>query len=508
MSPLLHRRLNARYAVQACNAGGCSASSAFVVPDLTRAIGYMKASNTRAAGEFGRGVALSADGTTLAVGASGESSGSSGINGNQADASAAAAGAVHVFVRNAGIWTQQAYIKASNARAGALFGDHVSLSADGNTLAVGASEENSNATGINGNQADASAVRAGAVYVFVRSGAAWTQQAYVKASNARQEQRFGSYVSLSADGNTMGVSAPFEASNATGINGNQADISATGAGAAYVFIRSGGTWTQQAYLKASNAQGGDVFGSMALSADGNTMAVGAQHEDSGATGINGNQTDESAASAGALYIFVRSGAVWTQQAYLKASNARAGAQFGSNAALSADGNTLAAGAFRENSAAAGINGNQADTSASNAGAVYVFIRAGAVWSQQAYVKASNARSGFNFAQPALSADGNTMAIGAVFEDSNATGIGGNQADASADNAGAVYVFTRTAGNWTQQAYVKASNTRTDATFGAVVLSADGNTMAVGSAGESSNATGVMGNQADSSASRAGAVYLY
>jgi len=411
-------------------------------------------------------------------------------------------------VRNAGIWTQQAYIKASNARAGALFGDHVSLSADGNTLAVGASEESSNATGINGNQADASAVRAGAVYVFVRSGAAWTQQAYVKASNARQEQRFGSYVSLSADGNTMGVTAPFEASNATGINGNQADISATGAGAAYVFIRSGGTWTQQAYLKASNAQGGDVFGSMALSADGNTMAVGAQHEDSGATGINGNQTDESAASAGALYIFVRSGAVWTQQAYLKASNARAGAQFGSNAALSADGNTLAAGAFRENSAAAGINGNQADTSASNAGAVYVFIRAGAVWSQQAYVKASNARSAFNFAQPALSADGNTMAIGAVFEDSNATGIGGNQADASADNAGAVYVFTRTAGNWTQQAYVKASNTRTDATFGAVVLSADGNTMAVGSAGESSNATGVMGNQADSSASRAGAVYLY
>src|SRR5262249_54827109 len=144
---------------------------------------------------------------------------------------------------------QQAYLKASNTNAGDVFGFSVTMSADGNTLAVGAFDEASSATGINGNQANNAAANAGAVYVFSRSGTTWAQQAYIKASNTGANDRFGSSVKLSGDGNTLAVSAPEEDSAATGIGGNQADNSATDSGAVYVFSRSGTTWTQAAYVK-------------------------------------------------------------------------------------------------------------------------------------------------------------------------------------------------------------------------------------------------------------------
>src|SRR5206468_2416155 len=158
-----------------------------------------------------------------------------------------------------------------------------------------------------------------------------------------------------------------------GINGNQTDNPATmDAGAVYVFTRSGQTWSQQAYVKASNTDAGDSFGgSVALSADGDTLAVGVSLEDSVAMGIGGNQADNTATmDAGAVYVFARNGTTWTQQAYVKASNTGAGDAFGFIVALSSDGGTLAVGANGEASAATGIDGNQADNSATNAGAVY------------------------------------------------------------------------------------------------------------------------------------------
>ncbi|MCX7800604.1 MAG: FG-GAP repeat protein, partial [Fimbriimonadales bacterium] len=213
---------------------------------------------------------------------------------------------------------QQAYIKASNTGAGDEFGTRVALSADGNTLAVGARLEDSNATGVNGNQSNNSASDSGAVYIFTRSGSTWSQQAYIKASNTEAFDNFGYSVALSADGNTLAVGAPGEDSNATGVNGNQLDNSASASGAVYIFTRSGSTWSQQAYLKASNTEAGDGFGfSVALSGDGNTLAVGSRFEDSNATGVNGNQWDNSAINSGAVYIFTRSGITWSQQAYIK-----------------------------------------------------------------------------------------------------------------------------------------------------------------------------------------------
>ncbi|MGE5241161.1 MAG: integrin, partial [Bacteroidota bacterium] len=229
------------------------------------------------------------------------------------------------------------------------------------------------ATGINGNQGDNSAADSGAVYVFTRSGSIWTQQAYVKASNTGANDQFGWSVALAADGNTLAVGAYGEASAASGINGDATNNAADLSGAAYVFTRSGSTWTQQAYVKASNTGAGDIFGSsVALAAAGNVLAVGASGEASNASGINGDQGDDSAGKSGAMYVFSRNHGSWTQQAYVKASNTGAGDVFGSSVALAADGNTLVVGANGEDSNATGINGNQGDNSASGSGAVYLY----------------------------------------------------------------------------------------------------------------------------------------
>jgi hypothetical protein len=201
------------------------------------------------------------------------------------------------YAVTANLLSQEAYIKASNTGAGDNFGFSVSLSGD--TLAVGAYLEASNATGINGNEADNSAIGSGAVYVFTRAGTTWTQQAYIKASNTDANDFFGTSVSLSGD--TLAVGAYGEDSNATGTNGSEEDNSAPDSGAVYVFTRAGMTWTQQAYIKASNTDASDFFG-WSVSLSGDTLAVGTLYEASNATGINGNQADNSALNSGAVYV--------------------------------------------------------------------------------------------------------------------------------------------------------------------------------------------------------------
>jgi len=397
---------------------------------------YVKASNTEASDSFGFSVALSGD--TLAVGAYLEDSNGTGVNsGAQADNSVGSSGAVYVFTRSNGVWSQQAYLKASNTGAGDQFGQSLALSGD--TLAVGAGGEDSNGIGVNsGAQADNLGINSGAVYVFTRSNGVWNQQAYVKASNTGGSDRFGASVALSGD--TLAVGAYLEDSNGTGVNGGaQADNSASLSGAVYVFTRSNSVWSQQAYVKASNTGFGDRFGqSLALSGD--TLAVGASFEASNGTGVNsGAQADNSAGSSGAVYVFTRSNDVWSQQAYVKASNTEFNDQFGQSLALSGD--TLGVGAAQEASNGTGVNsGAQADNSVSFSGAAYVFTRSNGLWSQQAYVKASNTGSNDQFGG-SLALSGDTLAVGASLERSNGTGVnGGTQADNTASASGAVYTF--------------------------------------------------------------------
>ena len=417
---------------------------------------YIKASNPGESDEFGHYVALSADGNTLAVSAYFESSGATGVNGKQDDESIPQSGAVYVFTRAGGNWTQQAYIKASNTGEagvgdqfgnGDQFGFSLTLSDDGNTLAVGAITEDGGAPGINGDQTDNRQLSAGAVYVFARTGSTWSQQAYVKASNSEAGDLFGYTVSLSADGNTLAAGAFDEDGSPRVINGTP-DNRRNGAGAVYVFTRSGTAWRQQAYLKTLNQEQADSTGvQVALSDDGNTLAAGSLDEDClypGVDPVDCHADRPFDTSAGAAYVFVRDGATWSQQAFIKASNAGVTDWFGSRLALSGDGNTLAVSASLEDSVAQGIGGRQADNTAFEAGAVYFFTRRGKLWVQEAYVKGSNTEAYDEFGSTvALSRDGRTMAVTARGEDSKATAINGDEKDNSAAEAGAVYVFTFT-----------------------------------------------------------------
>jgi len=457
---------------------------------------YLKASNTDLGDEFGWSTAISGD--TLVVGTYLESSNATGVNGDQTNDLAMSSGAAYVFTHTAGVWSQQAYLKASNTQSDDEFGLSVAISGD--TLVIGAHREDSNATGVNGDQNNDLASKSGAAYVFTRTGSVWSQQAYLKASNTNAYDVFGTSVAISGD--TLVVGAVNEGSNATGVNGDQADDSTWDSGAAYVFTRTDGVWSQQAYLKASNTDFSDYFGwSVAIS--GETLVVGARGEDSNATGVDGDQANNLASYAGAAYVFTRTDGVWSQQAYLKASNTGAEDRFGES--LSISGDRLVIGAYWEDSNATGVDGDGADNSAEGSGAAYVFTREDGVWDQQAYLKASNTRESDEFGR-SVAISGLMLVIGARGEDSNATGIDGDITDYFSSASGAAYIFTPAAGAWGQRAYLKASNAETRDEFGRSVA-ISGHTLIVGAIGEDSGATGVDGEQADNSILSSGALYV-
>ena len=430
---------------------------------------------------------------------------------------------------------QEAYIKASNPGVGEGFGESIAISGD--TLVVGRPRESG---GDN----------SGAAVVFVRNGTTWTQQAYLTASNADPDDDFGRFVAV--DGDTVVVGAQFEDSAASGVDGDQTDNSAPDAGAVYVFTRSGTTWTQQAYLKASNTDAGDWFG-RGLAVSGDTIAVGATGEASSATGVDGNQSDDSAAQSGAIYVFVRSGSTWTQQAYVKASNTDPGDGF---ATVALDGDLMAVTAPGEDSVATGVNGSQGNGSPGNDGAVYVFVRSGTTWTQQAYLKdryfgTTELGGRTDRFALALDAAGDTVAVSArhvldftgdylrtiyIFTRSGATwslqtevldpSVGddegydvsfGNSVSLEANtliagaalknSSGMAYRFDRTGTTWARTDSLVASNPEAGDAFGyAVCLSND--TIVVGAPAEDSAASGVDGDQADNSMSASGAVYVF
>jgi hypothetical protein len=416
-------------------------------------------SNTTFGDAFGSGLALSSDGQTLAVGAPGEASNATGINGNQDDNSFDGAGAVYVFSREGDRWPQQAYVKASNSGPGQSFGASVALSSDGSTLAVGAAYEGSSSTGINGDQSNGSLPAAGAVYVYRRTGNSWSQEAYVKASNSLYSLQFGGVVALSADGSTLAVGAVGDTSD-----GNLTGTDTDETGAVYVFTRVGGDWSQQAHLKRSNPMTRQRFGSVvALSADGSTLAA-ASGDDSSAIGINGDQVDGGGAfDSGAVLVFARAGDAWSQQAYVKASNTFEMNEFGTAVALSADGSLLAVGAPFESSSGKGIDGDQAqarNAGDSLSGAVYLFARDRGTWSQQAYVKASDSTSNIYFGSAVgLAPDGSALFAIAPYV-----------------QGGIVYAYTRSGTTWSERTMIRHVDHRA---FTSVVSSSDAATVVIG-----------------------------
>lgn len=371
---------------------------------------YLKPFNPDELDFFGEAVAISGD--TIVVGAPWEDSSKTGVTGLPDNNTAMNSGAAYIFVRNQGVWSQDAYLKSTGTDAGDNFGTAVAV--DGDTVVVGAPFEDSGATGVNGNPFDNSVAASGAAFVYTLSGAgSWVVEAYLKASNAGNGDAFGTSVSISGD--LIAIGAPGERSSAIGVGGNQLSNGLIEAGAAYVFERSGTTWSQHSYIKASNTGGGDQFGN-AIDVDGETLVVGAPRESSAATGVNGNQSDNSAFRSGAAYVFVRNGPSWSQLAYLKptgTASAEAFDMFGGSVAVSQG--TVAVGAAEEDGSNGGIDGNANDNLAPDSGAAYLYIPSGFTWAPFAYVKSSAPTTLAAFGT-SVALDVDTLVAGAPIED--------------------------------------------------------------------------------------------
>jgi len=374
----------------------------------------LTASDGAAGDQFGDGVAASGDGGTILVGADQKTVGS---NADQ--------GAAYVFTGSGSSWAQLG-LAASGGAANDRFGYSVAVSGDGNTLVVGA---------------DGGGSTQGAAYVFTKSGGAWTQAPKLTASDGVESDYFGCSVALSSDGSTLLVGA-------TDGGGGHYFY-----GAAYVFTKSGSTWSQVQRLTITSGVNGDFFGwSVAVSGDGGTLIIGA-----------GNKKIGSNSSQGAAYVFTKSGSTWSETQEITASDGAKSDNFGSSVAISSDGNTFVVGA---KSKTIGTGSYQ--------GAVYVFEKSGSTWSEVQKLTASDGTGGDGFGiSVAGSGDCGTLLIGAY----NKT-IGGNA------DQGAAYVFTKSGPTWVQAQELTGSDGADGDLFGrSVAASADGSTLVVGAAGK-------------------------
>ncbi len=368
------------------------------------------------------------------------------------------AGAVYVFVRADGTWTQQARLKASNAGAGDRFGAALAFSSNSGGLivpiiVVGAPGEDGSSAGVNG-PSNEGATDSGAVYVFTRDEAGeWFEQAYLKASNVGTSDAFGSSVGV-VDTHVLGlvaaVGAPLEDGGSRGLDGDSSGNGAPESGAVYLFNRKGSTWSQQHYLKAPNADAGDGFGS-SVALGGNGLVVGAPNEDSSKDAPHpfyGEDPESNAVpDSGAAYLFEYSADKWWDRGIAKASNAGRHDRFGTSVAFVMGG--MAVGAPGEDGSASGLDGVQ-DDGASDSGAVYLF-ELGTQFAfdpprEYSYVKSSSSSPGDSFGSciaatmSAWPSGGYSLAISAPNEDGSSTDVNGSVDDAAQDS-GAVFVLT-------------------------------------------------------------------
>jgi hypothetical protein len=395
----------------------------------------------------------------------------------------------------------QTFLKASNPDAGDHFG--TAVAASGDLVAVSAIGESSNAIGINGDQSSNGAALAGAVYIFARNNGTWVQEAYLKAGNTGLSDQFG--YSLAMSGDTLVVGAPLEDSipdpkNVDPIN-NDAN---TDSGAAYVFVRINGVWTQQAMLKGGHELFGWIrsreFGS-AVAIDGDTIVVGCPREQESTKGINPPHDPNTVGpySVGAAYVFRRQGNQWTEVGYIKPPYASQDADLQFGDAVAVSGKNIFVSTVRDASTAQGINGSMTQVAGGVSGAVCTYRLESGSLTFDAFIKSSNSdpADGFGWS---IAAYGETLVASAIQEDSDATGINGSQGNSAAKaGSGAVYVFDRSNTGWEQTAYIKAPQTALNDLFGRSVA-LKGNALAVGS---NSQITGTEG-----SSKYAGAAFLY
>lgn len=333
-------------------------------------------------------------------------------------------GSAYVFVKSEGGWTQQAKLVPRDGSREDRFGSSVALSGTGNLALVGATDDD-NRYG----------EEAGAAYAFKREGDTWRQETKLFPPDGRKGDRFGG-VSISADGQTAMIGG-YDAAN-------QND---SGNGVGYIFSRSDGTWTHRAEIVPDGFGPEGGFGGGVLSADGTTALIG----DSFAEDENGRRV-------GIAYLFTREGDGWSQQTILTPPDEFEGDNFGGRLSLSARGETAVIGASEASS-----------PGAVERGAAYVFTDTGSAWSRTAKLTATDGDEEDKFGNSvAISGDGTTILVGAPFDE-----------DPNGEDAGSAYRFERSDGSWIQQAKLLPGDGDPDERFGIVSLSRDGSTALVG-----------------------------
>ena len=455
---------------------------------------FLKAPNADTGDQFG--MSLCASGNRVVIGAPNEDGASSGVNGNMSNNGKLDAGAAYVFVRNAGSWSLEAYLKASNSQQYDHFGESVSISGD--TIVVGAWGEDSRAVGVNGVQTNNDKKESGAAYVFVLSGNTWSQQAYLKASNADVFDRFGNAVAV--DGDTIVVGAFTEDSPAMGVGGDQGNApigQGRDFGAAYVFVRNGQTWSQEAYLK--QGPGGSTlsvrfarFGEV-VAVSGDTVAIGSPNYGRW--------------MRGRVEVYQRSGSTWSYEAQLGPSwlgHSSRDDEFGKSLALQGD--YLLIGAPGEDGNGNDWTGNPDSNGTKKSGAAYLYRHTNGPinpWTLDTYLKADNREVGDYFGSSvALSPD--TILVGAEREKGSTTGVDAVGSVNGAPSSGAAYIFEPGQGHWVQDAYLKATHLNGNDRFGATAALGDGFAV-VGATGEDS---GPSSGPADNSKTESGAAYVF
>ena len=348
--------------------------------ELSRLLPTTDAADTQH-GQDGFGISVAVDGDTAVVGAYSDGG------------ERPVAGAAYVYTRTGGTWSLQQKLTASDAQYFDDFGYAVAVS--GETILVGALLHDG------GGLADS-----GAAYVFTRSGAVWAEQQKLVAGDAGAGDLFGSSLTLDGDTAVVGASSDDTAAGAD-------------AGSAYVFVRSGGVWTQQQKLTAPAAAAGDTFG-LGLDLDGTTVIVGAYRKDVGVS-----------ADAGAAYVFTQSGTTWSLQQALTSPTAGEGDGFGGSVALRGD--VAVIGAYSDDTAAG-----------ADAGSAEVWTRGGSVWTQRQQLLAAGGAASDAFGI-SVGIDAGTILVGA-HQDDAAGGV----------DCGSVYVFTGSGGTWSQQQQLTAA----------------------------------------------------
>lgn len=461
--------LQASYRVALCKAVQCAHSAPlWLLGTLEQAMGRFKAMTPQQGAEFGVSAALSQNGGVLAVGAKsgsvhvferteagqwtsrGEVLGApAGPLEDRAMALSAHGGvlavgvedAVHVHRRQGDQWVFDTSVLGSEAVAGEAFGSSLALSGDGLTLVVGAKRD----SGPGGSRPDD-----GAVYVFTDTSGTWTQTHLLRDGNSADSDHFGHSVAISADATVLAIGSPYNDASGLGVHPSPIDnAGAMNSGAVYVYRRSPTGWDLEAFAKPPMDLGVGNFGAaVALDAQGNTLAVSAPDADINPQGVFDHAHH---GNSGSVHVLAHMNAQWAPQGSpLRSATPRKNELFGQALALSADGQTVVAGAWENNYSGVGVALTESPTLVSAAGSGYVFRRLASGWGTATVLEPSDQstdpdpsiRMG---SAVAISGNGRTVAVGARSHGGPGSGVSGDPAISYGDDpalrqSGTVFLY--------------------------------------------------------------------